>query len=1412
MFRPAGEIMNKRLRGPAAWTVMIMAAPLLMVVTSSPAAAVGTGYWVSNTVACSDTGAGTQAAPFCTIGQGTKKAINPGDTVHVAPGTYREQVTVNASGTATDPITVTGDAPGVIVLGTRSLTGAALWTATSTSAWSTPYAPPSVPRQVFLDGNRLAAASSATTTTPNSWFYDATAKVLYVDSGGTNPGDGHQVEAGAQSFGVTTSSKQNVVISNLELDRANLAGVRLLASSAITVDHVVASQSASNGVLVDSSPNSSISIRSAAVDNSLSTGIRLSASSGVTVTGSTSHHNGLHGIGLSTSTGNLIAGNTTYANSSVNPNATANGVDVDTSSPDNTVSGNVAYQNQDSGFQVYSGSHRALVVRNISYGNGDHGFDTLSSTGVRYLNNTAYGNRRDGISIEGNSTGATTANNVLVDNGTTATEYDLYVDAGSYSGLTADYDTAYNHVSASSTKVNGVIYKTLTAFATATGQESHGQSVDPDLADAGSADFRLTGGSPAVDSANAGVSGFAAADQAGNPLADDPIVPDTGSGSPTYADRGALEFQPVAGVTDYAPHAAVSLNPTTVSFPPSVPVTADASGSSDNDTAGIASYTFDFGDGTVVGPQSAATATHSYAAAGTYAVTVTVQDTAGMTDTATAQEVVSTRTLQTYSVEQTNPSCSDTGSGDTTTPFCTIGAATKKVLAGDTILVGPGQYREQVQLTTSGQTGAPITLRATSPSAVIVGSDDVSDTAGWSTTATTAWKHAFAPVPTQVFLDGQPLAKATSATTTTAGTWFYDVPTAMLYVDTGGTNPAAGHTVAAGARSFGILLRQVSDVTVTGFAVRQTNLSGVYLDRIQRVALSTLDIAQAGAQGVTVDASANATLDGVQAASNLSIGVRFFNSTDSSLSASVTHDNNFHGVSVQGSTRVTVSGVTTYRNKRLGSRVATGIDVSSASQQVVVDGNLAYGNDDSGIEAYTGSAGTTIRRNVIYDNGDHGIDNSAAPGSVVVSNTVVGNATAGINFEGGSSGATSRNNVAMDNAVGSTRTIGEIRVDETSSPGITMDRDLVFQSAAGGPLFEWASKPYTTLASFQTVSGQEANGRSADPRFVAPATRDLHLTSTSPAIDAADTAVSGWTAVNRDGTAPADHPGVADTGIGPITFADLGAFEYTGPAIAVTATPAGGFAPLEVTIDASRSAGLGAPLTTYRITCGNGTVINQSSGVCHYTTAGTFTPSATVTDSAGLSDSWTGAPIVVKPNGKPTARITATPTQDYRPAQVVLNASTSSDADGRPLAGYSFDCGNGQTTGVIATPRTTCDYPNAGTFTAAVTVTDTAGLTSKATVKVKILADVAPTAKLTLSKSTIRRGQTITADASGSTSVDKSPIATYQFNCGTGGAKPPQTAPTTTCTYNSIGVFTVRVTVTDTVGLSSSTTKSVLVL
>ena len=54
-------------------------------------------------------------------------------------------------------------------------------------------------------------------------------------------------------------------------------------------------------------------------------------------------------------------------------------------------------------------------------------------------------------------------------------------------------------------------------------------------------------------------------------------------------------------------------------------MTADASGSTAG-SAPISSYSFNFGDGTTVGPQSGATATHTYQSAGSYTVTVTATD------------------------------------------------------------------------------------------------------------------------------------------------------------------------------------------------------------------------------------------------------------------------------------------------------------------------------------------------------------------------------------------------------------------------------------------------------------------------------------------------------------------------------------------------------------------------------------------------------------------------------------------------------------------------------------------------------------------------------------------------------------------------------------------------------------------
>ena len=82
-----------------------------------------------------------------------------------------------------------------------------------------------------------------------------------------------------------------------------------------------------------------------------------------------------------------------------------------------------------------------------------------------------------------------------------------------------------------------------------------------------------------------------------------------------------------------APHAAASATPTTGVAPHTV--TLSSAGSVDNDGS-IASYSWDFGDGSPV--STAASPTHAYAA-GTWTATLTVTDDDGATDTATTAQI-----------------------------------------------------------------------------------------------------------------------------------------------------------------------------------------------------------------------------------------------------------------------------------------------------------------------------------------------------------------------------------------------------------------------------------------------------------------------------------------------------------------------------------------------------------------------------------------------------------------------------------------------------------------------------------------------------------------------------------------------------------------------------------------------------
>jgi parallel beta-helix repeat protein len=608
-------------------SIRALAGVALAATLATPALAV---VWEVNasSALCSDAGAGNAAQPFCTITRGAAAAAS-GDVVNVAAGDYREIVVVPTNG-----VTYTG-AAGARVLGTENLSDPALWAPVSATAWAILYDPDTNPRQVWVNDVRLTeVTTSPADLVANSFHYDAVAAVLTVDVGGANPGAGN-VEAGAYGFGFDVTGRSGVVVQGFEVKGQNTSGIRVRTGTNVAIRGNRVHRARSFGILVEgtTTPTSSdgVVVDSNDVFDNGDSGIRLRTNViRATVTGNDSHDNRNHGISTTGTTDSRIAGNELFRNARPGGVSTT-GLILDDGSHRVQVERNRAYANQDSGFQV-SGTAGVVTnlanvfVRNISDANGDHGFDVRESDGTRLVSNTAYGNVNDGFSIEGNSRNTVLRNNIGVNNGLLTGGNDLWVDETSTLGFSANYDVWFNSGStAHKIEYNGVEYETVTAFRNATGHEQQGSGSDPRLTNPGAGNFTPRTGGSAIDNANAATTGFQAADFFGRMPVDIAGTSNTGTGTPNYADRGAVELPR----PDAAPTARLAVSPQAART--GQQVTLDASASRDD--VGIASYRFELGDGRVVVQTSPILRT-SYTRRGLFFPRVTVTDTAGQTSSA----------------------------------------------------------------------------------------------------------------------------------------------------------------------------------------------------------------------------------------------------------------------------------------------------------------------------------------------------------------------------------------------------------------------------------------------------------------------------------------------------------------------------------------------------------------------------------------------------------------------------------------------------------------------------------------------------------------------------------------------------------------------------------------------------------
>ncbi|HEV2257823.1 MAG TPA: right-handed parallel beta-helix repeat-containing protein [Streptosporangiaceae bacterium] len=540
--------------------------------------------------------------------------------------------------------------------------------------------------------------------------------------------------SGTAGSPITFTANQGVTISG------GTRAFELSSRSYITISGFTITGTSSYGISVSGGGNITISNNTESYAgtpiSAPAPGIYLNNVAGGLVQGNVTHDNSAHGIYLTGSTtGVTVQGNTSYHNA-YQYERNANG--IDDIAPGNSIIGNVTYANEDTGINIYTGGDNALVSDNVSYDNGDHGIDDHNVTGGRIIGNTVYDNCADGINVEGTSGNYNVENNVSMNNATGAvinptpiatdpsTGQPYYTnlcnrrvgDIGIYdsapSSTTADYNLVYQSGPGAWYAWAGVSYtgaSRLSALRTASGQESQGIFKNPLFVNPSAWNFQLSAGSPAIDSADSLASGEQATDILGNSRFDDPCTPNTGNPAGSYDDRGAYEYQGGSCVQN-GPTAALTVSPSSGTAP--LAVTADASGS----TAGsspISSYSFNFGDGTTVGPQSGATANHTYQTPGTYTVTVTVTDGNNNTSQATKSVTVNAHMAAYVNSIATNDSTS-THTSESMTVWRTGGVA-----AGDLMVV-------TVQLTGTSGTGA-VTATDSKGDTLAVASD-ISDSSG----------------------------------------------------------------------------------------------------------------------------------------------------------------------------------------------------------------------------------------------------------------------------------------------------------------------------------------------------------------------------------------------------------------------------------------------------------------------------------------------------------------------------------------------------------------------------------------------------------------------------------------------------------------------------------------------------------
>jgi len=515
---------------------------------------------------------------------------------------------------------------------------------------------------------------------------------------------------------------------------------------------------------------------------------------------------------------------------------------------------------------------------------------------------------------------------------------------------------------------------------------------------------------------------------------------------------------------------------------------------------------------------------------------------------------------------------SDTNLGTSlSSPFKTIQKSMNTAVAGDTVYVRGGVYRERVDVFKGGGTSPDKMLHVlayANETPMIRGSDQVT---GWTLHSGNIWKKTnWAYDSQQVFVGGgdspslqqigmpklyttfeYPKPVGSGVGTMVPGSFYYDASNLTLYVWLADGADPNFKMVEASTRQR-LFFMGVPYIHMKGFVFRHSN-SSAYAKMAPAVELSSNSIIemsdiqytdfaglsmgylQTGAQALNCNVSNNGN-SGINAAG--SYNFRVFN-----VKMNNNNTRKFNALWHAGGLKATTKAYGTIEYSEVGFNNGSGIwfDYANSGSAITIRNN--YIHDNGPLDAaifFEVSKNGRIYNNVIANNQRRGIYISASDNTQVYNNTVFGTGGySGIEVGGmPRTGATLTGNIVQNNIISHGTSKYDLLMavaNGTTISGNSSDYNNYFRPGSAIQLS--LGSLYTNLSSFSTATKMDVHSMSVDSRFTSLA---QPTTATSYTVDASSATIDSGIA---NGSVVFDYLNIKRPDGNAF---DLGAFETIG--------------------------------------------------------------------------------------------------------------------------------------------------------------------------------------------------------------------------------------------------------------------------